>query len=352
MKSILLRVERPPPRVGSLTVLLLAALVGCGHVIGPDSADAAPADVPVDGAGDDAEDTTAPLEAAGPGPVDAAGAAGFSCPVVRSLSDRPDDSPLDQVRVLYALPSDGADDRLDTEGPICTSTAAIERWLATQTGGPRLRLDTANGVLDIGFVRLPDDDAGLRGNGGDTLETGYPYLRDRIERSLARAGLLAPNKMYAVFYGGSSPFSCGGGAWPPVLPGHVAAMYLQGQVAGARACASNPLGASVDRPGYLDYSLLHEIVHTLGFVTTSAPNHHASGHVFDVAVPPAVAARDLMYRARDGSDPPWGTQDPAGLVLDVGRDDYYAHGRPGLPDLAHSSFLEPLPAQAERPPNW
>ena len=242
--------------------------------------------------------------------------------------------------------------RLDVDGHICASFQAAQHWLAGQTGGARLRLDSSGGQLDIGFVRLAASDASLRGSGGDTLETGFAFVRDRLERELAALGLLAPHKLYAIYYGGSSALGCGGGAWPPDLPGHVAALYLAGEPAGARTCASNPLGASPLVPGYLDYAMLHEILHTLGLVPAGAPNEHARGHVFDTAAGAIEAARDLMYAARTADDPPWATGSPQGLQLDLGRNDYFGHGR-AQPDLARSSFLDPLPpGGGERPPRW
>jgi hypothetical protein len=39
-------------------------------------------------------------------------------------------------------------------------------------------------------------------------------------------------------------------------------------------------------------------------------------------------------------------------VLDVGRDDYFQHGRRDCLDLARSIFLDPLSANAVRPPHW
>lgn len=63
---------------------------------------------------------------------------------------------------------------------------------------------------------------------------------------------------------------------------------------------------------------------SFGFVATCAPNEYRGGHVSD-------APNDLMW-AGDG---PW-VFPP---VLDVGRDDYFGHGRKGCPDLAKSAWL-------------
>ena len=297
---------------------------------------------------------TEPRDALSDAPDVSTPAAGdpFSCAGNRVEQDQLDDTQAHQVRALYVLPADGADQRLDVDGRLCRSILAATRWLQRQTGGAHLRFDTHDGVLDVGFVRLTVDDAALAGSGGLTLQMGHAYLRDRIEAQLQATGLIAPRKVYAVYYGGSSPYSCGGGAWPPTLPGKVAALYLGGRPAGAAPCSSNPIGAALDAPGYVEYSLLHELLHTLGMVAAVAPHHHAAGHSFDHASEATTLSRDLMYAARSAGDPGWATNHALGLLLDVGRDDYYDHGRPDLVDLARSAFLTPLPATPQLPPGW
>ena len=124
----------------------------------------------------------------------------------------------------------------------------------------------------------------------------------------------------------------------------MAAVYLQGsdpRTVPAAQCNVNPVGGDASNPGYFDYGLLHEIVHTLGFVAACAPHISVQAHVGD-------SPRDLMYSPKDASGAPW--QFPA--VLDVGHDDYYQHRIPGCLDLARSAFLDPLPAGAQAPPGW
>lgn len=279
------------------------------------------------------------------------GPAPLTCPTLRSPLDRADDSALYQVRPLYVLPFDGADEKLDTNGAICTSVQAFTSWLSGQAGGRALRLDTHQGELDIGFVRLGKTDAEMRGTSwAASIATGYKYVRDRIEAELRAMGPLEPTKIYAVYYGGSSIYACGGGAYPPTLVGQVAAVYIKGQPEGGYPCSSDPWGQSPTSPHYLDYSMLHEMMHTLGLVAPGAPHHHSGGHVFDGA---ADSNRDLMYQPRPStSDPPWDTYNPAGLLLDINGDDYFDHGTPGLLDLAQSVFISPLPAGAVKPAGW
>ena len=236
----------------------------------------------------------------------------------RSFRDRPDVSSSYQIHVMYVLPSDGVDEKLDTNGAIETSVAAFQRWLEGQTGGRSLRMDTYQGALDITFFRLNQSDSQIRSYG--------IFVRDEIEDELIAAGFNRANKIYAVYYGGGSDHACGAGPWPPDLPGNVAALYLRGMPPGAPACATNRFASSEDTPGYWEFSMIHEILHVMGVVAICAPNHTLRGHVSD-------DPRDLMY----AGDQPW---DIWNMALDVGRDDYFNHGNDNYLDLSNSVFLQ------------
>ena len=279
---------------------------------------------------------------------DDVGAIPETCTTARSDADLPDDSELDQIRALYVVTSDGPDFAHDTDGAICNSLRAAATWFHDQTG-QFLRFDTVDGALDIGFVRVPRTDAQMHGTdpGNHTIEDGHAFVRDRIEAEL----VTAPNKLYAVFYEGTSSYACGAGAYPPLIPGRVGAMYLRAMPPGQSVpCGdSYPWGQASLVPGYVDYAILHELVHSLGFVAASSPHQHTTGHVFDVGQ--AEPARDLMYSPRLGMpDPFWGVLDPGGLLIDLGNDDYYGTGT--ADDLATSSVLAPLPGDAHRPAGW
>ncbi len=234
----------------------------------------------------------------------------------RATTDRPDDLAGPQVRLMYVLPSDGVDRALDTDGTIVRSAASFQAWLATQTPGQALRLDTSGAVLDIGFFRLSKTDAEVAARGA--------FVRDEIEAQMKAAGYTAPGKIYGVYYDGSSSYACGGGAWPPALPGNVGALYLKGTPPGFQPCSGNAF-SNEGPPGYWEFSLVHEVLHTIGIVGTCAPHHTRAGHVSD-------DNRDLMY----AGDLPW---QPS--ILDIGRDDYYGHSISGCVNLATSGYLGP-----------
>jgi hypothetical protein len=240
----------------------------------------------------------------------------------RATADRADDASGSQVHLMYVLPSDRADRGLDTNGTLKNTVSSFQTWLAAQTGNRKLRFDTSQGSLDITFVRLARSDSQIASFGA--------FVRDQIEADIKAAGFNAPSKIYAVYYDGTSNFACGGGAWPPTLAGTVAALYLNGLPAGPVPCSSNPFAAAGGAPGYADFSMLHEIMHTLGFVATCAPHHWRAGHVSD-------NANDLMW-AGDG---PWVPDGWAKVVFDAGHDDYYKAGSSGCLDFDTSAFVTP-----------
>jgi len=259
-----------------------------------------------------------------------AGSAGSACDVGRTSLDRPDDVSGYQVRVNYVLPSDGIDEELDLNGALERSISVTREWMFQQTHGRVFRFDTCEGKLDIRFLRLDRSDSDMRNEGA--------FLHDALERAMKEAGLLSPTKLEAVFYGGDAAAHCGSAAWPPDLPGRLAAMYLKGTFHSATTpdCDTTRPGESETTPNYTDFGMLHEIFHTLGAAPECAPHHTRAGHTSD-------SPSDLMYSGEAYWTP---------RVLDFGRDDYFDHGRPGCLDIASSAFIEPLPSEPKLPQGW
>ena len=108
--------------------------------------------------------------------------------------------------------------------------------------------------------------------------------------------------------------------------GVVSAIYLKGTPPNAPPCNSNTLGASTTVPGYFEFAMLHEFIHSIGLAASCASNHHLNGHVSDFP-------NDLMWA---GSEP-WDL--PA--TLDIGSDDYFRHSNGGYPDLAQVGYITP-----------
>ncbi len=260
----------------------------------------------------------------------------------RATTDRPDEVTGHSVHIMYVLPSDGIDESLDTSGAITNSVNAFARWLCAQTKGSGLKLDTYQGGLDVTFVRLTASDEVLM-KGAElpwkVNPDANPYIRDDIERRIKALGFSNPKKIYAVYYGGMSNTSCGGGPWPPELVGSVAAVYLKGgflSQPNVPRCETNKLAQAGAQPGYLDFSMVHEIFHTLGLAPRCGKNHTLNGHVSD-------STKDIMYQGEQS----W---DYAHLTIDVNNDDYYKAGIAGCVDLSKSIFLSP--GGLEVPPGW
>jgi hypothetical protein len=245
--------------------------------------------------------------------------AGPSDRSARSTSDRADDATGAQVHVVYAIPSDGVDLGHDTTGALARSVGSFQGWLASKAGGRRLRLDTRDGELDVTFVRLARTDAAM---------AAYdPFVRDSLERELGRRGLIRAGKVYAVYYDGGSTYACGGAAWPPTVPGRVAAMFLKGTPPGV-SCARPFVASASAFPGYWEFAMLHDLLHTLGVVDKKAPHHTA-------AIPAHVPEpNDLMY----SGSAPWVIDQTT--ELDVGGDDYFGTAVPdSVTRLQESPYL-------------
>jgi len=232
----------------------------------------------------------------------------------RATADRPDDVSGPQIHALYVVPSDGADRALDTDGTVAASVGNWQRWFESQTLGGGLRLDTSGGELDVSFHRLAQSESALADPG--------IFIRNAIEAELRAAGFARADKVYAVYYDGATTAACGGGAWPPTSPGNVGALYLEATFGAGFPCYDPALSRSGLQ--IMDFAMLHEVLHTMGFVPTCAPHHTRSGHVSD-------DPRDLMY----AGDEPWRPS-----ILDVGQDDYYHAHILGCRELAESTYLE------------
>jgi hypothetical protein len=237
----------------------------------------------------------------------------------RSTVDRLDEARGPQIHVVYAVPADGEDRRLDETGTLEGSVGSFQAWLAAETGGANLRFDTYQRSLDVSFFRLTATDATVASRGA--------FVREAVEQELRAAGFDRPDRIYAVYYDGSSTYACGGAFWPPQLNGNAIVMYLRGRPSGAM-CESNGFATATLPPTYWEYAMLHDILHGLGMVPTCAPHHHLAGHVSDFA-------NDLMWAGNQ----PWVF--PA--KLDIGRDDYFGHGRTDCADLARSPYLTTNP---------
>ncbi len=175
------------------------------------------------------------------GPIDAGVTdAGFLCAQVpqgypsndawareRTTVDQPDDAPGEyQVHIIYVEPSDvTAPIPLDINGTLRRSVNAFNAWFAAKTGGPRFRIDTCGGDIDVTYVKLATTEAAMATGAGTSL--GPAFIRERLEERLA-AQFADPKKLYLVYWDGLTYGRCGGAPYPPLLPGHFTSINVGG----------------------------------------------------------------------------------------------------------------------------
>jgi hypothetical protein len=238
----------------------------------------------------------------------------------RSIVDRSDDLSGPQIHVIYVIPSDGEDRQLDVDGTLVRSVGSFRNWFSQRSNGLAFRFDTFQGALDVTFYRLSRTNTEMVAFGA--------FVVTQLQQELRNAGRIDLNKVYIVYYDGGSTYACGGAAWPPRVPGQMAAMYLRGTPGGVQCGAQPFVTSSTQFPRYWEFAMLHDLVHTLGIVAETAPNHTS-------AYPAHVPERnDLMYSGPAS----WITD--ATTVIDVGGDDYFGPGvPPGVTTLATSPFV-------------
>lgn len=277
----------------------------------------------------------------------------------RATADRPDVAGKYQVHVVYFLPSDAPDRRLDLDPTTHNAINAANTWLAGQAAGLRWRFDTHAGGLDITFVRAPQVSGFYGGSGSPSLT--------RIREELARRGLdqAKTSKRYLVLYGGDLSASgfCGIADYPiygaSVYTGQDKGARLGGETAvvavgpAADGCRAGDYG-SAGSPGFFQGVLLHELMHLEGLVAPAAPHtcrESAAGALGQHVC--TLGAASVQHPVLAEADPesfdlmfPGAVRPLAQLRLDLGHDDYYA-APAALLRLEQSVFLTgPGAAQA------
>jgi hypothetical protein len=200
----------------------------------------------------------------------------------RVTTDLPDEQVGPQIHFVYAVPAGGNDRGFDVNETIDGWVGTFNAWLAAQTGGVSLRIDTASGAPDTTFIQLKESDASIESMGmaGTTL----------IEDEVAADGLNDPFKAYVIVYEGADNFGFCGNAI-----GNASVVYLE----------------SCNVSDWLSMLIGHEIFHLLGAVNTCAPHYGMYGETAD-------NPNDLMA---------FDVPAEGDAQLDPGHDDYW--GPPG-----------------------
>jgi len=217
------------------------------------------------------------------------------------------------IHLIYALPSDGIDEKWDINGTIESIVASMQSWLRERAKVEGLRFDSKDGVLDITFIRLDQTINQI----SQSKITSIPLMA-----GLLKAGLDDPGKIYAVWY----PFPGSAGDLNSICG-------FQSAVDGVRFSFTYFERTEEPEPNRCVNQhtiMLHELFHALNAVAPCAPNYMKQskvfrrGHVID-------DPNDLMYGG-----------DELGVMieLDKDRDDYFGHGLAGCTDVADSPFLQ------------
>lgn len=240
-------------------------------------------------------------------------------PAARHTQDMPDQYNDYQVHVVYAVPKGETDRGKDVTNYFTNSIDSWNHWLYVETAGREVKFDVYNGKLDITYVQLPHTDK-------EYSQLGTEKITQISADVSAALGGLKPNKKYMVYLEGgrqydSSYVSCG----DTKLNSQVVVQYLLGDPKGAVCFQGRDFASSPTvEPRYLDYIMLHELVHSEGGVSNTAPDA-SKNHVTD-------DPRDLM--ALTGNFDGW-------KILDVNKSNYYnINGLPaGIYNFATSKYL-------------
>lgn len=145
---------------------------------------------------------------------------------MRTTVDQPDDAPgAYQLHALYVEASDRESvPRLDEDGTIRRAITSFNRWLAARTGGPKFRIDTYNGVIDVTYVKLAATELALAQGVGFSGSSAIPRNMHQRLDALLRPQFADPQKLYLVYYDGLMLGSCGDAP----LGGHTAMSYVGG----------------------------------------------------------------------------------------------------------------------------
>ena len=198
------------------------------------------------------------------------------------------------------IPKDGTDRGFDTTGTLERSVIRFQNWFGVRTA-LKFREDQYQGRLDITFFRSNRTDEQIARYGKLVLNALYAELR--------AAGFDHSDTKYLIYYDGTNPLTCGNA----LQDGPAAAVYLDGMYDGDH-CRTPFVLDVMGSPGYWDFAMLHEAMHTLGAVHFNAPNHEdgARWHVDD--------GGDLMH---GGGDVTWRPQ-----LVDRDNDDYWGDSLP------------------------
>lgn len=263
------------------------------------------------------------------------------CPKVpRATRDRPDieDGPL--VHVVYLVPDDFPDEKLDVNGTLHCSILGQQLWFREQSDGLEWRVDSfktkvADGGSRARTVEITDVSFVESALSGAALSGGSAVLRELQVR-----GFDEEDKRYLTYVASESA-ACGDALFPissdPAADGKYAQVYLFSE-----GCHSHDFGSPLE-PGYPEMIAQQELMHNDALTPIGAPHTclivppFAFAHVCTPLVKTEGGLNldperiDVMY--------PYISVPLSEKLLDRGHDDYFQHLMPGVRDLDQSPYV-------------
>ncbi len=216
----------------------------------------------------------------------------------------PDPVPTPEVvpfQAVYAVPSD-ADPVAGRESVIARTVGEMQKWYRSQTGGRHPLFARDGPLISVETVRLPQPLDAIRVNG-----YGFHFYNE-IRRLLR----LAPQTPLLIIIENTGS-GCGSVQTSQGFTTTCTDLSYQYSYVGIAANLAKILGANL----------------------FCAPNFDGGFGVDD-------DNRDLLYDGPQG-------QDRGNLILDVGNDDYYLHGRDDCYDIADNPLLAVEPPATTTP---
>ncbi len=241
----------------------------------------------------------------------------------RSFRDKKDNEKY-SIHLIYFLPCDVLSRDFDTNGKIINIINNINDWFYSKSNKQNIRFDNISETLDITFIRVDK-----------TLDWFNQYTSDqnkkedtasRIEKIiLSNKNIFHnfDNKKFIIFFEGwekrKSLFTttCGRARFN----GQVSIFYTNNKYLKTGTCVEIK-DNNRDYLGSEEQTILHELIHLLGF-----PNNCALNKVSENSFHVNDSEYDLMYKFSGGK------------YLDYNNDDYYNHGNAECADLMKSKYL-------------
>lgn len=279
--------------------------------------------------------------------------------MTRATTDRPDLLRGAQTHVVYFVPAGSRDDGVDADGTIARGIEAQDDWFASQSGGYRWRYDRfgPKRTIDVTFVRGRKGHSFYKTAGSSPNAPGN--ILHNVRDELRQRNLAADGKQYAIFYAGDMRGTgyCGVSdyiIWSARTYTPVGERY--GSSFGAVVYLVTDAGCRADdwgtdgKPGYVQSTLQHELLHSLGLSPPGAPHAcdptvlalNSVGHVCGFSGASSLAPQQTIALDPERADLmfPYSVAPLHELVLDRGHDDYFNTTVKTI-DLKDSVLLDP-----------